>query len=66
MGILLRIASFVSMLLLLECSQQYDNMVSVPFDVFSLSETGCVWIELIDPLDNEVAVINSMPSLRIT
>lgn len=64
MGILLRIASFVSMLLLLECSQQYDNMVSVPFDVFSLSETGCVWIELIDPLDNEVAVVNSNAELK--
>ena len=59
MGILLRMASFVSMLLLLECSQQYDNMVSVPFDVFSLSETECMWIELTDPLDDEVIVINS-------
>lgn len=59
-----RVAIMLLVSVLFGCSHVYDERTNhVPFEIFSLSETGCHWNELNFPHDNEVVIINSREKL---
>lgn len=59
-----RVAVMLLVFVLLGCSQKFDDTVdSIPFELFSLSGTGCHWNDLNYPHDNEVVIINSREKL---
>lgn len=59
-----RVAVMLLAIVLFGCSQKFDDTVDpIPFELFSLSGTGCYWNELNYPHDNEVVIINSREKL---
>lgn len=59
-----RVAVMLLGFVLFGCSQKFDDPVDpIPFELFSLSGTGCYWNELNYPHDNEVVIINSREKL---
>lgn len=59
-----RVGAIIFAFVLSGCSQEYDNLSNhIPFEIFSLSGTGCEWVELSYPHDNEVIVVDSSEEL---
>lgn len=59
-----RVAIMLLVSVLFGCSHVYDERANhIPFEISSLSETGCHWNELSFPHDNEVVIINSREKL---